>query len=418
VTRLRAPLVALAASFVVLLLGATPRAEAGISNATLAEPVDQNIFGTAHIPYGGTFTVDAGTRLVSIGVKRDLPDAPTWTGEVTQFNGSGQFSLQTPDFPFNGKYVFDANFFNEDKRSPLVGGCGNEGCTRSFHRTVYLAAPPAPPSKISTSFDEAQRTVTVTWAEAPEPDILGWTVRRGTDGGEPGDEESVKPTKTPSFIDKKLPDAGGRLEYFVTAVRSGADDTSTRRTTASKTITVEAKPPDAPTTTTPPGGTTTTTSPFGPAVTAPPSTVAPRPTVKGNIGGFAAGLNGPGKGTTRSTLADGTYEETLPYGAPEELEPGGQEAQEVFPTQSPIEAGGTLAAVFYVAAAALTSVVAAHVIFILRQVKKADLADAAAASLLPAIVEPAPPPVRRQPRVAQRIAPGEPPPKRTPRKVR
>jgi hypothetical protein len=148
-------------------------------------------------------------------------------------------------------------------------------------------------------------------------------------------------------------------------------------------------------------------SPFGKIVTAPPSTVAggkPKGPGNGNVGDFAKGLNGAAGKPTRSTLADGTYEDTLPYGSPgDDTEPGADEAEVFKPVTTPGETS-SMPAVFFVAAASLASVIAAHVLYILRQVKKGEpnLADVPLEEplvALPApIVIPAPLPPRRVPR--------------------
>ena len=292
-----------------------------------------------------------------------------------------------------------------------------------------MIVPPAPPSVV-VSYKQSERKITVSWGDPKEKDLLGWTVQRSVDGKPDDQTSSITADKPPVFVDDKLPDAGGRVEFTVTAVRRAATkDTNVPSEPVTKGANVAPKPADAPTTTRPPGGTTTTTSPFGKVVTAPPNTVAgakPKGPGNGNVGDFAKGLNGaPGK-PTRSTLADGTYEDTLPYGSPEdELEPGEDEAEVVKPITTPGE-NDAMPFVFFVAAASLASVVAAHVLYILRQVKKSEPNLAELAVDIP-IEEPLPAlaaPIvilssvpRRQPRVAPRL-PGEIAPRRTPRRVR
>ena len=431
-TRLRAPLFALAATAVLIALGVVPPAEARILRAELNEPGNERLYGAPRVPISGVFTVEENSgRQVNVGIKRDVSSAPTATFTINQFDSQGRFSFVTsPDFAFNGRYLYNAVFVNNDNRSTVLGGCGSNPCTSQASGALYLAAPPGAATDLSSAYNEGERKITLTWAEAPEPDVLGWKIRRSVDGGPQGEESSVLVAKTPTFVDNKLPDSGGKLEYFVVTVRKGGKDQTTvvSLTAATERVSVKPRPADAPPTTPPPpGAATPTTSPFGSVVTAPPTSAAAKPPqrVSGNLGDFAKGLN-PG-GSTRTTLEDGTFDSTLPYDIPDgdELEVGAEEADPVF---APDRGGdGSVPAVAFVAAAALASVLAAHVLFILKQVKASDpmleslpvLAVSAAGPVAASALA-----VRRQPRAAKRLPVAHPArvdaskPRRTPRKVR
>jgi hypothetical protein len=175
--------------------------------------------------------------------------------------------------------------------------------TRSF----ALEAAPAAPANVKAVPDQAKRTVTVTWAVNPEPDLIGYGVYRKGGDSPLGVIKAGDPTV---FVHQLGSLPAGPYEYEVIAVRPKANASCcvfSGVSTAKATIT--SSPP---TTTTKPGdsgGSTATTS-----TTTKGSTLANRG--RNDLAAFGALLpNGGARlpNAPRRSEVDSGFEQDLPF---------------------------------------------------------------------------------------------------------
>ncbi len=382
-----------------LVVHAAP-AVAAISGFTVTDPpndpafTDPNaILTTTRIPVRGSFTVNCGTRHL------DLAFGRIGTGESAAGAydlAASNFDLQSPDLIRNGHWKLVATATNDSGGSALC-----QGQTAAVARSFRLQRQPAPVTGLAVSVN-SDRTVAVRWARNTEPDLVRYIVGRriqpATSFAAIADIPAASAT---SYVDSTLRDTGGTADYRLLAVREGADTgTEVASDPSEATATVAAPPSTSSTSTTPGQGssssnvtaprstTLTTVQPGARAGTTNPLTVILRPsgspTLKGpDLRAYADALNQ----TTASSLADGTYEATLPYRTlpADETEGDGPRPEAAL---GPRVAGETrVPPLFYPAAALALLAFVSHLLFLrarLRTEEAAEMLDAATMAVEPA----------------------------------
>lgn len=241
--------------------------------------------------------------------------------------GTATFGVAV-SLPYNGTYNFTAVATHNDSDGALpTDRAESDSATGSFG----LAVAPITPRRLTATPDGSNRTVTLTWQQNPEPDILGYVVMRSVDGGTatqanvpPGSGSTVK------FVDNA--GDGGQLTYQVLAVRPGATASATPVTSAQPATASTSIDRIAPTTTAPASGDTSggtsggspsgaTSSPGGGGTSSAPGGLRPQAatTPVRITGGGHVDLSGfkpnpvPLAVGPAPAPPDPGYQETLPY---------------------------------------------------------------------------------------------------------
>ena len=228
-------------------------------------------------------------------------------------NNSPTLQFDWPvSLPYNGIYTVRVD--GTGTETP-VDFNGPEADSRT--NTFKVEAPPATPSGVKATVDQAKRTITISWAANPEPDVLGYGVYR-KDGS-----QALYAGAGTSYTDTLGSLPAGTYQYRVYAVRPNADGTAAIVSVAPATDMgkVNSQPPPPPTSSTTPsgtsggsgtktGGTTNATSGAGSSTKTP--TVATHGKV--DLSGFTALLPNGKLPTARQTPApDSGFGETLPF---------------------------------------------------------------------------------------------------------
>ena len=127
-------------------------------------------------------------------------------------------------FPYNGEYRVTAKAFGVDRTDPPTAA--PEEATHSW--SFFVAVPPEVPTGVSALANGETRKATVSWKANPEPDVLYYGVLRTYGKGEPeavGAVTAVHGDDAPStykFVDDLSGAPGGEYNYAVVAVRRGA----------------------------------------------------------------------------------------------------------------------------------------------------------------------------------------------------
>lgn len=263
---------------------------------------------------------DGRVESITVSISAGNPDHPvpanqTWTGDAASLGFSRQFTLL-----YNGHY--SANAVAVGRTWPYAVN-GPEESTAS--RPFRVDTPPATPAGVKAVANQTKRTVTLSWAANPEPDLIGYGVYREFDDGtlDAGTVVTGKTTYTHEL--GSLP--ADTYRYQVLAVRRDADGT---QPLASDPAVVSAKITSSPptTSTTKPagggGGTGGGTRGGGTATTTTSGSGSGSPTLatrgKADLSGFAAllpsgGAKLPAGTRTPTTEPEGSFEEDLPFGA-------------------------------------------------------------------------------------------------------
>lgn len=221
--------------------------------------------------------------------------------------------------PLNGTYTAEVAVDWREERFLLEDRTGT--ATSALH-TFDVAVPPAEPSGVTASVDEASRTVTVTWEKNGEADMRRYEVRRSHNGG---DFTTVGAVDHPeaSFEDATTAGAGGDYRYIVVAYRAGLDSAVASQVESDPSPPSTAKVPDPP-----PPPTTAPPAAAGPAAAAPgaaaPGTATTAPgskpggvatSGKVDLSGFANVKAGTPRPVTPRTvpLPDPGFQGTLPF---------------------------------------------------------------------------------------------------------
>jgi hypothetical protein len=211
----------------------------------------------------------------------------------------------TPPLAYNGNYKVTAlaqGTDNIDFNGPEV---------TSVAHAFTLNVAPAAPSGVKATVNQTKRTITISWAANPEPDLTGYGVYR--EDGENLLERKIATPEQTSFTDDIGSLPAGTYRYHVYAARPTASGDGFIPSAPTKTSgKITSAPPPPPTTTTVRGsaGATTSTTASG---TKPPA-LATRG--KADLSGFASLLpSGSARlPAAQSTPApDGGFDEDLPF---------------------------------------------------------------------------------------------------------
>lgn len=226
---------------------------------------------------------------------------------------------------------------------------------------VDVNNPPARPKNADSGFDDSSQRVSVTWTHNNdvEPDLEGYRVQECRKSSESqscsGSDWETIVTAQPSAVAATFGVPGGGVyRYRVKAIRPTADGSGSLESsgvTAGDPIVLNAQDPTSTTTTTtptngattttspPPGGTTTTTGPGSTTTTTagpggghhdPDDPTSTLPGSFGGLGGTPGSSGAGGVERHRSSTprlvqrssTDPGYDETLPYGATDEVASG------------------------------------------------------------------------------------------------
>jgi hypothetical protein len=303
-------------------LGIAPAALAATVSGGLTSPSDGAVSAEAPT-ITGSFEWGQGIDTISLSVTGDSgqPGASVSgtcvnppDGVTCSENGRKADVSWTPTLTYNGSYTIKATVSGK-------GGGGAPPDPARVTRAFTLAAPPQPPRNVVVDVAE-DRSVTIAWRANTEPDMLGYVVYRGYDGGSPRAVGQVPHgTRTSySFNDTGTTEAGGTYQYQVVAQRNdGSGGPVPSQPSAEVSANVPEPPPTTtttapPTVTTTPGGTTTTR----PATVGTPSTT-PRSGGSVDLSQFGSLVNrGELPSEPPPTLPDTGFNPTLDYEDPED----------------------------------------------------------------------------------------------------
>jgi len=365
------------------------------------ETTPGSILGSPSVRLTGPFVVKptTGVRTVEVSFTRSPGAAPASASRSGADVGPpGRFDVTAGPLALNGRYTArvraihtETSLFNCD--GGLDNGRRDTESSREVSFGVSVRA--APPTNVKALFDAGPpRTATVTWDKSGDPDIAGYIVRRKV-GSDPPTAGRAIPATPLSWTDDNLPGGAASVTYSVQAARNGPDPGTTSEYSAPvSAATLEVPPPPPPPTTTTGGitggtggtggttgttrvtQTTPTTAPFvlgravAPSATSPPGTFPPLR--------LPSGLGGAGSSNNPSSPeADGGYEPVLPYrpgsGEPPVTMPlEGAGAQALAAGENGAGNGGGTPQLAYVASGLLSSVIAAHVLWLRKQVGRPD----------------------------------------------
>ncbi|MEY2477630.1 MAG: hypothetical protein QOG87_2945 [Actinomycetota bacterium] len=276
----------------------------------------------------------------------------------------------TPPLAYNGNYKVTALAQGTDNFD--INGAEVTSVAHAF----TLNVPPAAPSGVKATVNQTKRTITISWAANPEPDLTGYGVYR-EEGDELVERKIAKPEQT-SFTDDIGSLPAGTYTYHVYAARPSAGGNGFIPSAPTKTSAkVTSSPPPTTTTTTVKGATTTTT----PAPGTKPTTLATKG--KADLSGFAALLPSGGARlpAARSTPApDGGFDEDLPFGSQAESSTADEPAMDEESKQQAL-AAETLASsdedepttLRFMAAGLLVTVVLMHMLWLREEVNREPL---------------------------------------------
>lgn len=317
---------AIAGSSALMLAG--PASAAG--TASFTSPASGAVV-SASPTIAGSVSLSRSIDSITVTVTREGSSSPAATlgggcgsaGISCSSPNTATFSF-TVDLATNGTYVATLTAVHNK-----AGAFDSAESAGPESRTFGVSAPPATPRRVVVDPNAAARSVVVSWQQNTEPDLTGYEVFRGVDGGDGVRVATITPTsdRTVGWTDTAA--TGGTYSYQVRAARRGAgDDPVYSALSAPATVTID-RPATTTSTTAPPsgsasttggsgtggssGGGTTSTSPSGLQTT--PATTSPR--VLGvsriDMSGYQP-VAGPNIGPA-PVPADPGFNETLPYAA-------------------------------------------------------------------------------------------------------
>ena len=397
----------------------------GIDSPTAATPS-----GTAGVSFRGPFAArqGQGDRVLGItftSAPGPLPPSVTHTGGAV--GPADRYDVPVGGLSLNGRYAArvvarheGTGLFNCDDSL----GRDRRETERSATVTFSVSVKARPPTNLRARFEAGPpRSVVVTWDPSPDPDTAGYELTRRIGVGPVEPLPDVPPNQT-SWTDGAPPAEAASVTYAIRSARNGPTPGTTSERSDVVTVGVDLPAPPPPTTTTPPpvvdpGGTGGTgTGAPAPAGTggalAPPGTggsapgrpapgPAPRPFV---LGQAVAGFSSPGGappvlrfpngliGAAKAEAGEeGVYQPLLPYPA----RPDDAQVELLAEDGEQAQAGGAggdapgeerTPQLVYVAGALLSGVVAAHILWLRKQVlgSGADDDDGDGLPLEPAVM--------------------------------
>ncbi len=383
-----------AASAVWTLAGAAP-AGAYVCTLGLDTPAAGSISGSPDPHVTGPFAVRHGAaeRSIEVTFTKSPGAAPAGvTRSGAAVGPADRFDVPVGPLTRNGRYTALVRA-RHSGTSPVFNcsdgiGAGGRDTERTAEVSFGVSVRALPPGNVAGRFDAGPRTVVLSWDASSDPDVAGYTISRAV-GGEAPTSIQVPPDPH-SWTDSGLPGTGATIAYTIQASRVGPDPDTSSEPSPPVTVQIQvAAPPAVPpsTTTTAPGPSpspsagrtsTPTTVPF--VLGLPVSGTLPEPAAPGTIGDSAA-----------SAPEDGSYQPLLPY-EPRSPGDGGLALSESDPAvvgdAQPGGGGDGPPQLGYVASALLSSVVAAHVLWLRKQALRPEAAGSGeGASPLP-LLEP------------------------------
>jgi hypothetical protein len=403
---------ALTAASGIWLVAEAPPAEAYVCAFNVQSPGEGSISGSPTVPFRGDFEVKHGLaeRVLEVTfTSAPGPLPPPTVSRRTALEPAGDYDVAVGPLSLNGAYTARVRAIHTGT-SPLLNcddGLGPERRDTEASAVVRfkVSVPASPPRNVTARFDPGARRATVTWERSGDPDIVGYTIIKQV-GTAPATGVPVAADPL-AWTDTNLPSGGGTIRYSVQAFRQGPDPGTTSLPSApvaAAPLAVPAAPAPGPSPSTTtggtrgpstPGGATSTTVPFafGPAVggDTPPARAVP-------FLPFGE-LRFP-ESTAPATEGQGGYQPLIPYS------PGGREDTQPFDSDSDDQAvagrrsssdepGDGTPGLAYVASALLSTVVAAHILWLRRQALRPQAAGAAGHHELETVAsdpEPAPRP--------------------------
>ena len=241
-------------------------------------PADGATTASTAVPITGSADIDPGFLSANkiTGLKITVTLAGNTAASCDGAGCAATYGTHSTAFSFkptltsNGHYTVavDANANEYFNPSNLLAATprSSRGTT-----SVRVAVPPAAPHGVAATANP-DRSVTVSWASNPEPDIIGWYIQRLGPGAPLTTVKDFLPASTLTWTDTGTTKDGGTYGYVVTVVRPDGDGSKTHALIApSKLVGVSVPFPPAPETTTVPvggvpGSTTTTLPPLPPGV--------------------------------------------------------------------------------------------------------------------------------------------------------
>jgi hypothetical protein len=421
----------MAASGIWILSEAAPAA-AYVCAFGIESPAPGSVVGAPSVRLVGPFATRQGLaeRILDVTFTQSPGARPAPTVRTGASVGpAGRFDVTVGSLSLNGEYTARVKSSHLGT-SPLFNcddGIGPErrDTEATAEVTFGVSVRANPPANVKARFDAGPRTAVVTWERSGDPDIAGYTITRRVGSGGPTAVDV--PAAPLSWTDTQLPAGAATITYSVQAARNGPQ----RGTTSERSAPVAAAPLDVPAPPSPTtaatagtggtggtggaGASTPTTAPFvlgrsvGATSPSEPSPMVPLP------GGLAPPLDG--------SNGDGTYRPLLPYPPPDQDpapsgDGGGDQA--IVGRASDGVGGDGPPQLAFIASGLLSTVVAAHVLWLRRQALRPEPATppgpsghAAEAPVLEPVEtvepvstpEPAPPPPPPDPEADAAFAP-------------
>lgn len=385
-------------------------AAAYVCSFNVERPSSGSILGTATANVAGVFVVKQGTdrpRVIEVAFTKApgaLPATVTRSGAAV--GPADQYDVAVGPLALNGRYSVrvkashaGTGLLNCD--DALLTNLNRDG-QRSGDMSFGVSVQAKPPVNVAARLDVAARTAMVTWDKSTDPDIAGYTVSKKVGTAAPT-KVDLRPEPR-SWTDENLPTGGGTVVYSVQASRNGPDPGTTSEPSGAVTPAAIEVPPPAPssttsttvppTVTTPPGTPPPTTGGTPPPVNGPqpttPTTPTTAPFVLGRPVGagpspagtapalrLPTGLNVPSTVLATPPLDGGSFQPLLPYPSPTDPSPTDPPPTDPPTSEIPEQAlaAGDRAPqqdtgtpqLAYVAAALLSAVIAAYVLWLRRQ---------------------------------------------------
>lgn len=279
-----------------------------------------------------------------------------------------------PTLPYNGKYTVVVEVTGREFAS-------SRDDLTTISRDFFLEVPPVAPDGVVAAANSDTRKVTVGWNANPEPDVVLYVVERAFASGsfaEVGTVTVASGANVPDtyrFVDDLGGSAGGEYKYRVTAVRRAANPSEGVASPQSKTATVRMRAASTTTTTTAgsgsgtdggSGGGTTATTRKGPTISK---------SGRVDLSNFEASLPQRQRVVVPGDPGDPGFDPELPFDQQPEVADDGEpvgEATILREAPAASEADSN-AALLFVAAGLLVTVLLMHVLWLKSEVDRVPL---------------------------------------------
>lgn len=277
------------------LAGASP-ASAYVCGFGVDSPASGSVSSSSTVRLRGPFEVKEGLvpepRLLEVtftSAPGPLPEPVSRSGDA--IGTEGRYEVPLGPLARNGRYAVR---MKATHGGTPVASCAEElgpeqrDTERTVEASFSVSVKASPPTNVRVAFNSGPRTAVVRWDKSGDPDVAGYTVNRKVGSGAP---TSVSVGSDPlSWTDSKLPATDATITYSVQAVRNGAGPGTLSEPSDAVAATALKVPAPSANTTAPPGTVATgpgTTVPFvlGPPIGDPLPT-APVPPAPPADGGY------------------------------------------------------------------------------------------------------------------------------------